>query len=174
MIGESIGFLLRNLPAFLFVAAILLAVFADGHATFVDRLLAWTLLLPIGVTGLWAGITHVFFPATAAAHIGWAPSPFQFEVGMADLAIGVTACISFWRSLAFKAAAVCAASVFLLGDAIGHVRQMIVAGNFAPGNAGVPFYMDIICPALAIILVIIATRRQRRGSSISGLKPKSK
>jgi hypothetical protein len=174
MIGESIGFLLRNLPALLFVAAILLAVFTDDHATFVDRLLAWTLLLPIGVTGLWAGITHVFFPATAAAHIGWAPSPFQFEVGMADLAIGVTACISFWQSLAFKAAAVCAASVFLLGDAIGHVRQMIVAGNFAPGNAGVPFYMDIICSALAIILVIIATRRQRRGSSITGPKAKSK
>jgi hypothetical protein len=174
MIGESIGFLLRNLPALLFAAAILLAVFTGGPATFADRLLAWTLLLPIGVTGLWAGITHVFFPATAAGHLGWAPSPFQFEVGMADLAIGVTACISFWQSLAFKAATVCAASVFLLGDAIGHVRQMIVAGNFAPGNAGVPFYMDIICPALAIILVIIATRQQRRDSSISGLKAKSK
>ena len=174
MIGESIGFLLRNLPALLFVAAILLAAFTDGHATFVDRLPAWTLLLPIGVAGLWADITHVFFPATAAAHIGWAPSPFQFEVGMADLAIGVTACISFWQSLAFKAAAVCAASVFLLGDAIGHVRQMIVAGNFAPGNADVPFYMDIICPALTIILVIIATRRQRRDLSISGLKAKGK
>jgi hypothetical protein len=165
MIGETIGFLLRNLPALLFVAGILLAMSTKSHATIVERFLAWTLLLPIGATGLWAGITHVFFPATAAAHIGWAVSPFQFEVGMADLAIGVTACISFWQGLAFKAAAVCAASVFLLGDAIGHVRQMIVAGNFAPGNAGVPFYMDIICPVLAIILVVIATRRQRRGSS---------
>jgi hypothetical protein len=42
------------------------------------------LLLPIGITGLWAGVSHVFFPATAAAHIGWQVSPFQFEVGMAD------------------------------------------------------------------------------------------
>jgi hypothetical protein len=23
---------------------------------------------------------------------------------------------------------------------------MVIAGNFAPGNAGVPFYMDIFCP----------------------------
>lgn len=165
MIGETIAFVLRNLPALLFVAAIVLAVFTHRNAPIVERLLAWTLLLPIGVTGLWAGITHIFFPATAAAHIGWSISPFQFEVGMADLAIGVTACISFWQSLAFKAAAVCAASVFLLGDAIGHVRQMMVAGNFAPGNAGVPFYMDIICPALAIALMMIATDRQRRGSA---------
>jgi uncharacterized protein DUF6790 len=86
--------------------------------------------------------------------------PKPLEVGMADLAIGVTACLSFWRDLSFKAAAICAASVFLLGDAVGHVHQMMVANNFAPGNAGLPFYMDIICPVLAIGLLTIV-RRQR-------------
>jgi disulfide bond formation protein DsbB len=159
MVGEAIGFFLRNLPAFLFVAALLFAGLLRGRGWAAERFLAWILLLPIGVTGLWAGISHVFFPAVAAAHIGWQVSPFQFEVGMADLAVGTTACIAFWQDLSFKAAAVCAASVFLLGDAIGHVRQMMVAGNFAPGNAGLPFYMDIICPTLAIVLVIIAKRR---------------
>jgi disulfide bond formation protein DsbB len=162
MVGEAIGFFLRNFPAFLFVAALVFASLVRGRGGAAERLLAWILLLPIGVTGLWAGISHVFFPATAAAHIGWQVSPFQFEVGMADLAIGVTACIAFWRDLPFKAAAVCAASVFLLGDAIGHVREIMVAGNFAPGNAGLPFYMDIICPTLAIILLIVAKRRDDR------------
>jgi hypothetical protein len=157
--GQAIGFFLRNLPAFLFVAAVLLSVLQRGQGGFAGRMLGWTLLLPIGVTGLWAGTSHVFFPATAAAHIGWQVSPFQFEVGMADLAIGVTAIAAFWQDLSFKAAAVCAASVFLLGDAVGHVREMMVAGNFAPGNAGLPFYMDIICPLLAIVLVIIERRR---------------
>ena len=79
---------------------------------------------------------------------------------MADLAIGVTACIAFWRDLSFKAAAVCAASVFLLGDAIGHVREMVMTGNFAPGNAGVPFYMDIIAPLSSIALLFVASRRE--------------
>jgi hypothetical protein len=87
---------------------------------------------------------------------------------MADLAIGITACISFWRDLSFKAAAVCTASIFLLGDAIGHVREMVVAGNFAPGNAGLPFYMDVICPALAITLLIIAIRDRNAAWSSSG------
>src|SRR5271168_3067199 len=168
MIGETMAFLLRNLPAILFVLALIVVASTRGHASPAERLLAWTLLLPIGVTGLWAGVTHVFFPATAAAHIGWQTSPFQFEVGMADFAIGVTACLAFWRDLAFKAAAVCAASIFLLGDAIGHVRQMMVAGNFAPGNAGVPFYMDVICPALALSLLIIATRQQEPRSRAEG------
>lgn len=156
MIAEVVGFSIRNLPALLFVLAFVVALLRRRDRPLTERLLSWILLLPIGVTGLWAGIFHVFFPAVAAAHIGWQVSPFQFEVGMADLAIGVTACIAFWRDLNFQAAAVSAASIFLLGDAIGHVRQMAVAGNFAPGNAGVPFYMDIICPLLAIALVAAA------------------
>ena len=134
-----------------------------GNIRAAERFLAWILLLPIGVTGLWAGVSHIFFPAIAAAHIGWQVGPFQFEVGMADLAVGVTACIAFWRDLSFKAAAVCAASVFLLGDAIGHVRDMVEAGNFAPGNAGLPFYMDIACPVLAIVLLAIAKRQHAAG-----------
>ncbi len=158
MIAHAIAFTLRNLPALLLVIALAIALARRHHGPAAERFLSWILLLPIGVTGLWAGTFHVFFPSTAASLIGWQVSPFQFEVGMADLAIGLTACIAFWRDLGFKAAAVCAASVFLLGDAIGHVRQMLVAGNFAPGNAGVPFYMDIVCPLLAIALVIAASR----------------
>lgn len=84
---------------------------------------------------------------------------------MSDLAIGITAILAFWRTWEFRAAAVCAASVFLLGDAIGHVRQMLSTGNFAPGNAGVPFYMDIIAPFLAIALLTVA---RPRTSSVSG------
>ena len=57
-----------------------------------------------------------------------------------------------------------ASSIFLLGDAVGHVKQMLVAGNFAPGNAGVPFYSDIAFPLLAIVLLMIV-RRSRAADS---------
>jgi hypothetical protein len=159
MIASAIRFVLQNLPALLLVAALVIAAARRSHEPTAERFLAWLLLLPIGVTGLWAGAFHVFLPATAASLIGWQVSPFQFEVGMADLAIGATACIAFWRDLGFKAGAVCAASVFLLGDAVGHIREMVMAGNFAPGNAGVPFYTDIICPLLAVALLLIAGHR---------------
>ncbi|MGD9509195.1 MAG: DUF6790 family protein [Geminicoccaceae bacterium] len=161
MIGEAIAFVLRNLPALLLVIAILVAALRRGHGGTAERFLAWLLLLPIGVSGLWAALFHLVFPSTAADLIGWQVSPFQLEVGMADLAIGVTAILSFWRDLSFKAAAVCAAAIFLLGDAVGHIHQMLAAGNFAPGNAGVPFLMDLICPALAILLLLAAQRERR-------------
>ena len=160
MIAEAIGFLLRNLPAMLFVIALVVAAISRGHNSTAEQFLSWMLLLPIGLTGIWAGTFHVFFPTLAAKLIGWEVSPFQFEVGMADLAIGVTACLAFWRSIGFKAAAVCAASIFLLGDAVGHVRQMVAAGNFAPGNAGVPFFMDVIGPVLSIALLAMAVRKR--------------
>ena len=141
------------------IVALLVATARRHRGHVAEQFLSWILLLPIGITGLWAGAYHVFFPATAAKLIGWDVSPFQLEVGMADLAIGATAVIAFSRDLNFEAAAVSVASIFLLGDAVGHVKQMLIAGNFAPGNAGVPFYMHIICPVLAIVFLVIAKRR---------------
>lgn len=164
MIAHGIAWLLRNLPAVLLVLALVLGALGRPRGSAASRFLGWILLLPIGFVGLWAGIAHVGFPQVAAAHIGWQVSPFQFEVGMADLAIGFTACLAYWRPWEFRAAAVCAASVFLLGDAVGHVRQMITAANFAPGNAGVPFYTDILCPVLAIALLLASHPRSPRTS----------
>jgi len=158
MIADAIGLVLRNLPAFLLVAALLIAAMRRDDKPAAERFLSWILLLAVGITGLWAALFHLLFPGVSAADIGWQPSPFQFEVGMADLAIGAAAIASFWCSLPFKAAVVWISSIFLLGDAIGHIHQMLATGNFASGNAGTPFFMDIIVPALTIVLMIVANR----------------
>lgn len=159
MVAETIAFVLRNLPAFLLLIALIAALTGRDHSA--RRALAWVLLLPVGVSGLWAAVFHLFFPAVAAADIGWPVSPFQFEVGLADLAIGATACLAFRASLPFQAAVVCVASIFLLGAAAGHIQQMVMAHNFQPGNAGVPFWSDIIVPLLAISLLASAWRTKR-------------
>jgi hypothetical protein len=58
---------------------------------------------------------------------------------------------------------VCATSVFLLGDAVGHIRHMMAVGNFAPGNGDVPFYMDLLAPLLAIALLVASKHRKLLG-----------
>jgi hypothetical protein len=88
-------------------------------------------------------IFHCFFGEMAAAFIGWPDSPFQFEVGIASLGFSLVGFVAAFRSLDLCLAAILGSSVFLLGAALGHVYQMITARNFAPGNAGVIFYMDI-------------------------------
>jgi uncharacterized membrane protein len=162
VIATSIRFVLSNLPAILLPLALIIAAIRRDRRSAAHRFLAWILLLPIGITGIWAALFHIFLPHMAAADIGRQVSPFQYEVGVAGLAFGVTACAAFWASLPFKAAAVLVSSIALLGDAVGHVRQMLVAGNFAPGNAGVPFWTDVIVPALAIVLLLAAWRARDR------------
>src|ERR1700743_3456777 len=84
MIASAIRFLVQNLPAVLFLLALLIAAATRRDGPIAERLLSWTLLLPIGVTGRWAGSFHVFLPKTAASLIGWQVSPFQFEGRLRD------------------------------------------------------------------------------------------
>ena len=101
-------------------------------------------------------------PQVAAASIGWQVSPFQFEVGVADIAIGLVGIIAFWRSLAFKSAVVGYITLFYAGVAIGHVQQAISAQNFAPNNFGLLLVLTI---AKAVILPLLLARawREERG-----------
>ena len=118
----------------------------------------WLMLLFVGVCGLYSGGMHLFMPGLSAAHIGWAPSPFQWEVGVADVTIGVLGIMAAWASRPFRWAVVVALSLFFLGDAIGHIRQMQVSHDFAPGNAGSWFWIDVIGPV--VLLVAHALNRQ--------------
>jgi hypothetical protein len=149
-----------------FVLAALFAGFQHGKpgGSFVEQLLRWVLLLSVGVQGVYTSVVHVFFPAYSAAHIGWAVSPFQFEVGIADLTVGVLGLVAFWSNFSFRLAAVIAAAVWYGGDAIGHVRQMIVANNYAPGNAGSWFWTDVLIP-IVLVVCMIAVWRQRKVSA---------
>ena len=126
--GALSNFSLVMLALSLVVAA--LRSGSDGE-TYCSSLLRWLLLLAVGVTGIYTFVMHVFFPATSAENIGWAVSPFQYEVGMADLTVGVLGVLAFWGDFGFRLAAVVATTIWLWGDAVGHVRQMIVAHNFA-------------------------------------------
>lgn len=164
IVADLIRFVLTHIPLIAFGAALILAYRSQGPAA--ERYLSWLLLLAVGLDGLWAGLFHVFAPETAARFIGWQVSPFQFEVGIADIALGITAVLAFRSSLGFKSAVVCYASLFYIGVAIGHVREIVTAGNFAPGNGGVLLVLTLIRP-VALVGLLIAARRSaaRRGSA---------
>jgi len=44
--------------------------------------LRFLFLLYAGFAFVWSGYFHLMLPNFTAAKIGWAPSPFQFEVGL--------------------------------------------------------------------------------------------
>lgn len=127
----------------------------------VEALLSWYLLLPIGLSYLFNFVMHVFFQDVASRFIGWAPSPFETEVGFASLGFGIVALLAFKGSDGLRLAAVLAPACFMLGAAAGHVHQMIVAQNFAPGNAGAVFYTDIAIPVIGLALLYLQRRQGR-------------
>ena len=81
---------------------------------------------------------------------------------MASLGFAAVAIYAAWRGFEVRLAAILGPAVFLLGAAVGHVHQMIVARNFAPGNAGIIFYMDIIIPLLGFLFLWLDRRFGRR------------
>ena len=131
-----------------------------------EILLIWILVINTGLGGLYAFSGHTFAADEVAASIGWpAGNPFQTEVAVANLAIATLGILSYWIRGNFWTAAVIATSVWLLGAAAIHVREMAAEGNYNPGNAGVVFYMDIIGPLLLIALLVYSqyTGRARAG-----------
>lgn len=136
-------------------------------ASALEETFAYFLLFPLGISFFYNFIMHVFFGDMAARFIGWQNSPFQAGVGFASLGFAVVAFRAFRGSHGLRTGAVIGPSLFLLGAAAGHVRQMIVAHNFAPGNAGVIFYMDIAIPILGFVLLGMERRRIRAGHEIT-------
>lgn len=140
--SNIIRFILTNLPAFLFIVALVVPSLSY-HRSF-NAYLSWLLLLSVGADMLWAGVFHVFFPAIASAQIGWQRSPFEYEVGVADLTIGAAAVAAFWRGWEFKAAVVLYTILFYAGVAIGHIRQALLSGDFSPDNFGILLLLTLV------------------------------
>jgi len=132
-----------------------------GQKVIVRAIFSYYLLVGIGISFIYNFICHVFFQEMSASFIGWANSPFQPEVGFASLGFGVIAIIAFWRGLEFRAAAVIGPALFFWGAAGGHVYQMITEHNFAPGNAGIMFWSDIILPIIGFTLLYLQYKTDR-------------
>ncbi len=91
-----------------------------------------------------------------AESIGWPPkTPWQWEVGLASLATGVLGVIASGFGDEFTLATIIAFSVFYLGAAVGHVREMVIHRNFKAGNAGPIFFFDVLVPIYLIVLYVI-------------------
>jgi hypothetical protein len=165
LIGTVIALVLSNFPLSTLVLGVVVAVAAIARARppvrralVVEKLLAWHIFFAIGVSYLYNAVCHIFFGRMTAAYIGWADSPFQFEVGTASVGFAIVGFLAAFRSFDLRLAAVAGSAAFLLGAAAGHVWQMATAHNFAPGNAGSIFYTDMAVPLVGFTLLWLQHR----------------
>ncbi len=99
--------------------------------------------------------------------IGWQPSPFQFEVAVANLAFGVLGILCLWERRAFQTATGIGYATFLVGCAYGHLKDMVMQGNFAPYNVGPVLWVNDLAIPLSI-LTLLGIRRHLAAASADG------
>lgn len=160
IIRAGITFVLANYSLTFFVIGLLVSLGAIARAPgsvsqamVAETLLCWFVFWNVGVCFLYNAVMHSVFGRMSAAFIGWADSPFQFEVATASLGFAAVGFLAAFRSFDLRLAAILGSGLFTLGAAAGHVHQMLTEHNFAPGNAGVIFYMDIIIPVVGFGLL---------------------
>ena len=111
--------------------------------------------------GVWAiigGIGHVSGQSgELAKSIGYAPSMFQWEVGWADIGIGVLGVVCIKKRDSWMTAAVVMLAISFGGDAIGHIIQWAKHSNTEPDNVwAIP--SDILGPLVAALLLVYVRR----------------
>ncbi len=162
MIGKIIAFTMINFMFVLFILSLVIIWFKfkalPKTASEQDKLdIAVRVFIGMcyGVSGMYGYIFHVFFPQTSE-YIGWAPSPFQFEIGVANLALSIAGLYA-WRAkhdVSFWSAVAIFGGIFYLGAGYGHIKQIIIADNWAPDNAGTILYTEILIALLIPYLIM--------------------
>lgn len=136
------------------VALIVIAVKRPGwHGAWATSL-NWFLFWAIGITYIYSGFFHIAFGDMAAASIGWENNGFQAEVGYASIGMSLVALIAFPKRMpwSLKFAALVTPACFLWGAASAHIIDIIETQNFAPNNAGIILYTDLLVPVIGFVL----------------------
>jgi hypothetical protein len=132
----------------------------SSGAAIASTYLVYLFFFYVGLMGLLTAYAHVFRPVETSASIGWLTSPYEYEVGMADLTVGVLGalCLKYsWR--------------LLVGD--GNCKRSLVAGRrgraYSADDAeqqsrlhqpGIFLVTEIIMPLVILFLTLHYRRRE--------------
>jgi hypothetical protein len=163
VIAGIIAALIGNYMTTLFVVGLIVATVKvlthRGHrpaefisGTYLNSFVIWA----IGIGQIVNFVMHSVFGDYAAKSIGWAQSPFQLELALSSLGVGVMALIVGRRRspLNGKIGIVIAAAIFGLGAAAGHIYQMVVNHDYAVNNTGLLLASDIAINLIGLAFLI--------------------
>jgi hypothetical protein len=130
----------------------------------IEVYLIYLFMLGVGGGGLSGFFGHVFTPDAVAESIDWPKgSPFQQEMGFANLALGVLGFIAAGRRDGFREATVIAVTIVGVGATVVHVIDIAQEGNLAAGNS-IQNVANLLKPALLIPMLIVSRRSETAGA----------
>ena len=152
--ANIIIWVLENIFLSTALLAVILGVLRKSkHRNYSESILRQLFLWFVCIAFLYSGLMHLVFGDFTAAKIGWRPSPFQFEVGLANLNISVLGLMAFLKANRyFWLGAIASLSLSSVGAGLGHIYQLLAYHNYAQSNSGSVLYTDIIVPIVMFIL----------------------
>ncbi|WP_405059390.1 hypothetical protein OG474_42610 [Kribbella sp. NBC_01505] len=156
-----------SVPMIWLLLAVIGATLKNRHNTSPEARLEtwqrWWAGAALGGGSAWMVVSFFTIPGVMSEAIGFKQTPFEFEIGCANLCLAV---------LAFRAASSKAsnrerltvglgAGMFLWGADLGHLYQFFFKGDHAPGNTGGVLVYDLLIPAVMIALAVHAQRQAK-------------
>jgi hypothetical protein len=115
-----------------------------------------------GVGGIFAFLHQTFFANHAATFIGWATgSPFQYEVGIANLAFGVLGLLCFFYKELFWWATIIATTVLAWGSAIGLHMHVGKHSDKILAHLKMMAWSDFVFPLVILLLFLYHVKMNR-------------
>ena len=124
----------------------------------IEIVVMYLLAISVGANGLGGAFGHLFLSDLVAEGVGWGTgSPFQLEMGFANLALGVLGIMAISRSQDFRLATIIATTVIGGGATLVHLMDIASHGNLAPGNT-IQNIGNLLDPILLITLTLWASK----------------
>ena len=144
-----------SLPIIILIISLIItftvAYFQGNGMTRERALIAY--LVATGISLIFGGLGHIFAPLKVSKQIGWKVAPqFQFEIGIANLTIGILSMLTFFYRREFILSTIIATTIWGWGNSIVHIRSYLKEGNISPGNTGWALYLDLLMPLISIFL----------------------
>ncbi|MGW4693533.1 DUF6790 family protein [Kitasatospora cineracea] len=124
----------------------------------------WWAVGALGFGSLWVAVAFLAAPSGMADAIGFAHSPFQFEIACANIGFALLGFRAASASPRERLTSGLAAAAFLWGAAGGHLHQWFAHGDHAAGNTGGILANDLLIPAVMIALAARDLRREARAT----------
>jgi len=153
------------LPVLLATLHVRLDSMAKDRLWKVEVYLIYLFMLGVAASGLSGFFGHVFTPEAVAESIGWPKgSPFQQEMGFANLALAVLGLVAAGRRDGFREATVMAVTVVGVGVTVVHFIDILKEGNLAAGNS-IQNVANLLKPALLIPMLFVSRRSEPNGTA---------
>ncbi len=126
----------------------------DTFREFCTNLLFYQVTISISLSGLIGFWGHVFQSDMVAEQIGWSKgSPFQKELGYAELGFALAGIMCIWHGKDFWIATIVVVTPLFILAGMNHIRETVVNKNFHPYNV-ITSIPDLLMPLSWIFLWI--------------------